>query len=51
MKQYKITLTEHQLNEVIHALEMDINTDWPMSDPDNRFIQRIIDKLNKAKEA
>lgn len=51
MKQYRITLTEHQLNEIVHALEEDINPNFPMSDPDNRFIQRIIDKLNKAKEA
>lgn len=51
MKQYKITLTEYQLDEIIHALDMDINPNYPMSDPDNRFIQRIINKLTKAKEA
>lgn len=46
-----IKLTEAQLEETIHALEEDINPNYPMSDPCNRRIQRIIDKLNKAKEA
>ena len=51
MKQYTIKLTEAQLEETIHALEEDINYNYPKSDPYNRFIQRIIDKLNKAKVA
>lgn len=45
MKQHTIKLTEDQISEIIHALEMDINEDFGTSDPSNRKINRIIAKL------
>lgn len=48
MRNIKLTLTPAQAGEVIHALEMDINPDYNSHDPDNRFIQRIINKIEKA---
>ena len=50
MRKVTINLTDDQLDEVIHALEEDYNWEYPKSDPANRFIQRIIDKLEKAKQ-
>ena len=43
-----VKLTKDQIRAVREALEADQNNDYPKSDPDNRFIQRIIDKLNKS---
>lgn len=50
MKRIKIGLTEWQADEIIHALELDINGEYGMSDPANQRIQRIINKIEKAKE-
>lgn len=49
-KTITIRLNEWQTEEVLHALEVDINDDYPMSDKANKRIQRIIDKIEKAKK-
>lgn len=47
-KYITVKLTEEQLSRCISALELDQNSDYPMSDPTNAFIQRIIGKIRKA---
>lgn len=49
MKYITVKLTEDQINETILALGLNKNAEFPSSDPQNRFIQRIIDKLEKSK--
>ena len=48
MANIKITLTDWQIWEIIHALEEDINPDYGAKDPYNRRIQRLVDKLKKT---
>lgn len=50
MRNIKLTLTPSQAGEIIYALEMDINPNFNSHEPSNRFIQRIIKKIDKACE-
>lgn len=51
MKRIKVELTIEQARAVAYAVAMDQNDDYPDSDPDNRFLQRIVDKFENAIKA
>lgn len=46
----KITLTTRQALRVIRALEFEQNSDFPISDPTNKALQVIIDKIKNQLE-
>ncbi len=50
MKRIKLELTEWQADEIIHALEEDINEQYGWNDSINKRIMRLIDKVEKAKK-
>lgn len=50
MGRIQINVSDWEADEIIHALEMDINEDYPMTDPFNHSIQLIINRIKNAKD-